>query len=246
MAVIQAELSTLHAETLSQWKTWVQEICQLDLAMGAFRRDGALIGGPGVEVQIDETLINKRKPSVLTAVARPYARQVWLWGAVVSTPGDVQFVFDLPRHPADAEDGRPRGKKELRKCILAHIAWGSHVVHDSWRAYLYMDWADMGLTHGAVNHRREFVNAIGEHTNRIEATWSVLKRWLRKRHNGRLPQTDDMYLYLYEFVWRRRVGDAFYGMLRALRRLYGDDMPLGVDRAEWLQTRFEQYGDEDD
>ena len=51
--------------------------------MGAFATAGGLIGGPGTEVQIDETLINKRKPSVLAAVARPYARQVWLWGAVV-------------------------------------------------------------------------------------------------------------------------------------------------------------------
>ena len=49
--------------------------------------------GNRIEVQADETLLNKRKPSVLAVLARPQTFYVWLWGAVESLRGSEAFVF---------------------------------------------------------------------------------------------------------------------------------------------------------
>ena len=238
--VMNAELPDVHPNTISQWKTYVQELCMLDLECGDTVRSGPIGGldaeGNRIRVQADETLLNKRKPSRLTRVARPQRRQLWLWGAVEegNTPN---FVFEVLKLPEDAADGRPRGKKELRGVIQRCIRPGTELVTDSWKAYMFMDWHSFDIAHLAVNHAREFVTEAGDHTNNIEAHWSVLKRWLRKRYNGRLPQGEDFYLYLWEFAWRKKInGSSFAMIVGAMAKFYGEELPFGETRQSWIDA----------
>ena len=167
-------------------------------------------------------------------------RQIWLWGAIeVGRPvGEERFVFHILRKAEDALEGRPRGKAELERVLRSAVLPGTRLVTDSWRAYLHMDWDALEIERKAVSHAHEFVNAEGCHTNRIEAQWSVLKRWLRRRYHGRLPDRDDLYLYLFEFVWRRRVKEPFYAILEAMGANYSGDAPLGKDRQALLAARL--------
>ena len=240
--IIAAELvGEVHRNTLGQWQTYVQELCLLDLTVGEFRGCGAVGGrapdGTPVRVQADETLLNERKPSPLAAVARPQRRRLWLWGAVEEEDFS-SFPFHILRRAEDAIDGRPRGKAELRRVLSQSIKPGTYLTTDSWRAYLYMDWAALDVQHSAVNHKHEFINEAGDHTNYIESRWGVLKRWLRKQYNGRLPDKENTYLYLFEFVWRQKLAgrDVFYGILAAMSRFYGEDLPFGDDRQAWLDA----------
>ena len=64
------------------------------------------------------------------------------------------------------------------------------------------------LAHKLVNHSYgEIVNEKGYSTNAIEAKWSVVKRWARKKCGGRLPTHSDRRrwrLLLGEFQYRKR------------------------------------------
>ena len=64
--------------------------------------------------------------------------------------------------------------------------------------------------HEIANHREgEIVNARGYSTNAIEAKWSVVKRWIRSKYGGRLPQHNDRRKWrvlLQEFQYRKRYG----------------------------------------
>ena len=239
MRIMCAELPGLHDDTLRQWQTYLQELCMIDCVAGGVAERLQIGGldenGERIEVQADETLINKRKPSILARVARPQAHLVWLWGAVESRRADPNFVFQILRSPDDAADGRPRGKKELWRCISECIRPGTKLVTDGWRAYTFMPWEELDIEWSFVNHSREFVNWEGEHTNRIEGQWSVLKRWLRERYSGRLPDPNVLYLYLFEFVWRRGRQHPFYDILKAMEVFYGEDLPVGDSRQEFVE-----------
>ena len=78
------------------------------------------IGGEGVEVQIDETLVAKRKYNKGRMV-----EQRWLVGGVcpVQRRGFVQFVPD-------------RSRETLDPIIMQYIAPGSHIKSDGWSAYI--------------------------------------------------------------------------------------------------------------
>ena len=48
------------------------------------------------------------------------------------------------------------------------------------------------MPHELVNHSKgEIVNSKGYTTNHIEGRWSAAKRWLKKKHGGRMPTHND-------------------------------------------------------
>ena len=66
--------------------------------------------------------------------------------------------------------------------------------------------------HEVVNHSDgEIVNARGYSTNAIESKWGVVKRWIRAKFGGRLPQHHDRAkwkLVLNEFQYRKTHGSV--------------------------------------
>ena len=133
----------------------------------------------------DESYLTKSKPGGLCKAGRPKKDQVWIWGAVRQGFMKTHFVFRVLKHPNDAYAGRPRGKEA-----------GDIFVSDKWGGTLaavkcirtMSKLTPLQLPHGIVNHSAgEIKNVRGFTTNAIEAKWSVLKRWVRRRSGGRLP-----------------------------------------------------------
>ena len=49
-----------------------------------------------------------------------------------------------------------------------------------------------------------------------------------------------MYLYLFEFVWRRSNPRLFDAIINAMATYYGDDMPYGDARQEFIDRCMTQ------
>lgn len=124
---------------------------------------------PRSEVQVDETVLcGKRKYE--TGARRRKDGTVWVAGfiSVDKTDKDRMMAHVVGRRDAAT----------LNSFILAATDADSKIVSDGWKAY-----AQLGETrgHGVVNHKKEFVNDKGEHTNLIECAWRYVKGHIRKR-----------------------------------------------------------------
>ena len=204
-------------------KEWQQQI-QVFMADGLCKdADGPLpqIGGHGSTVKIDETLLNRgKKRSAPFARARACAgwTQIWLWGAVVTVGPEQGTFIGVMLNSID----QARGAIELKNVLLRTLRPGTRVIHDDWGAYRHLRWLELPFEHDPLScvfaHKNEIKNAFGEHTNEIEGVWGVLKRWLRKRHGGRIPKsTTTLELEIWEFMWRQRTPPSEY--LSAFLRL---------------------------
>lgn len=176
-----------------------------------------MLGGPGVIVQIDESLFN-HKPKVLlrkfTANANVYdivfvllqyhrGRRAeienWVFGMVdTSYSPSLGYMQIVDRRDAAT----------LLPIIRAHTAPGTIVHSDEWAAYSRIDREIPHLQHQTVNHS---VNPTGVHT---QNDWNRVKKKLKTMkgvHSRQLPS------YLDEFMWRERYGttseQAFDSML---------------------------------
>ena len=139
-------------------------------------------------------------------------------GAVLQGDSNA-FVFRVLDHPADALDGRPRGAKEMlanlrliglrKEDVFVSDKWGGTVLAVK-KLRAEKGWPRTKPPHEIVNHSEgEIVNAKGYSTNAIEAKWSVVKRWIRSKYAGRLPQhhsRDKLRNLLKEFQYRKTYG----------------------------------------
>ena len=144
-----------------------------------------LIGGPGKTVEIDETLMCRRK----------YHRgrlllDVWIFGGVCREDKQV-FAVVVKNRQSDT----------LWKEILQHIAPGTTIMSDSWGGYCVIDKQKNPIFyHFCVNHSKNFVDPkTGAHTQYIERLWKKLKR-TNLRYEG-IPR-DQVPSHLAEFIWR--------------------------------------------
>ncbi|CAK0843836.1 unnamed protein product [Prorocentrum cordatum] len=168
-----------------------------------------------IVVQVDEAHLNKRKPGRLARAARPQKDQVRVWGATVQGRPDV-WLFRVPDHPLDAFKCKPRGHDEMLTSMhLLGLKKGTALVSDSWGATIsavkefkkLKRWTVKGLRRELVAHSAgEIVNPNGFATNGIEAVWSVVKRWVRRRCGGRMPShsgREQRRALLAELQWRK-------------------------------------------
>lgn len=142
------------------------------------------VGGNGTEVQIDETVINKRKYNKGRLV-----REKWLFGAI-DTVSKSFVLRNIPNRKAFT----------LSRVIKETIAEDTAVVSDMWPAYISLFSKEPGYTHKTVNHSRHYVDPVtGVHTNLVENLWMRLKNKLRTKH---LRCADNLQGYLDEFCFR--------------------------------------------
>ena len=160
---------------ICSWK-----LCQLTIKLG----------GPGMTVQIDESLFKHK---------RKYHR-----GTGPQTEKWVFGIVDISHQPALGymELVDRRDAATLLPIIQNHVLPGSTIHSDEWRAYSSL--SSQGFTHRTANHSLNFVDPVtGTHTQHVESYWCCAKSKLKKMHG-----TSDKLLpsYLDEFMWKERYG----------------------------------------
>ena len=146
------------------------------------------LGGVGHIVEIDESLMVKRK---YNRVGLRQQHQELVFGMYDRTSGKEWIKF-VPRRDADT----------LLPIIQEFAHPGSTVYSDGWNAY--NDIANLGYVHGRVIHQENFVDPVtGVHTQGVEAYWSRVKQKIKAVYGSRLPLVQS---YLDEFMWRERFG----------------------------------------
>lgn len=143
------------------------------------------IGGDGKIVEIDETLMCKRKYHKGRLL-----NQVWIFGGICTDDKDI-FAVIVP----------DRKKETLEKEILKHIEKGSIIISDLWNGYSGIENLNNDYKHLTVNHSENFVDPdTGADTNEIERLWKELKM-CNIKNNG--IHRIHIYSHICEFIWRR-------------------------------------------
>ena len=193
--------------TISKYTVFFREIISdLMLSDGMKKK----IGGPGLTVEVDESMFGKRKYNRGTIEGR---RQAWVLGGVCRETKEI-FLVLCPENKRD----RPT----LEKIIKDIVELGSTVYTDGWAAYKKLE--ECGYTLDFVNRSEEFVKTSNSsvHTQSIEGCWFQVKRWLPS--SGRY----NLSFYLPVFLWNvdcvRRGVSPFWELLRIVSKCEGSEL----------------------
>ena len=168
--------------------------------------DPILFGVTGGVVQIDESVIAKRKYNV----GRPPSEQKWVLG-----------FYDVDRKVGHMEHVPNRSRETLHNRILSNVAPGSTIATDQWAGYNGLSLH--GYNHTTVNHSRNFVcPETGTHTQAIESFWNSSKSRLRSVKGS---QGDNVWDHIavseYRFRFKLKKED-----IRAAWSLFLEDVSL--------------------
>ena len=145
------------------------------------------IGGEGAFVEIDETLVHKRKYNRGRLLFNE-SKQRWVVGGIQRGTNKV-FAEYVEDRKADT----------LCDIILRNVLPGSVIATDQWKAYQRIE--DHGFILYQVNHSQNFVDPNNPliHTQNIERNWLTLKETIPKHTHGEPRET-----YLVEHLYRRK------------------------------------------
>ena len=185
------------------------------------------IGGPGLTVEIDESMFGKRRYHRGRILGR---RQMWVLGGVCRETKEV-FLVPCPDNTRD--------KATLIPIIKEKVAPGSRIITDGWKAYQSL--GEEGYDWQFVNHSENFIKpgTVDVHTNRIEGQWHCVKRTLPECGNYKLESY--LPVYLWKQLCDREGKDIFWELVRLLHIHQGvfcavdDDL---VDDNESVEVQF--------
>ena len=150
------------------------------------------IGGPGLTVEVDESLFVRRKHNVGRCVG-----QQWVFEGVCRETKEC-FLFAV----------KDRTSATLADSIRKNVLPGSIIISDCWKGYEALDampLADL-YSHYTVNHSEHFVDPdTGAHTQTVESLWCSAKRRFKARNGTHRHLLDS---YLCKFVWRKKFWNA--------------------------------------
>jgi len=161
------------------------------------------IGGPGYTIEVDETLMSRRKYNRGRMLG-----DMWIFGGICRETGSF-FAYLVPN----------RKSETLLEIIQSNILPGTTIISDLWKGYSILDSLPFPkpYEHLTVNHSINFVDPItNAHTQRIERLWRGLKE-IKSRYNG--IQRKDIDLHLAEFIWRKSYVKSSDPFIEALRLL---------------------------
>jgi transposase-like protein len=198
--------SSIQVATKHSWSTISEYIAHFrQLVADSLDLEDSQIGGNGIEVEVDETKLGKRKYNRGHRVDG-----IWVLGGVERTHTKRVFLVPVTDRSADT----------LADVIHRHILPGSIVLSDLWKGYNFLQ-SDENYTHKTVNHSKNFVDPITKtHTNTIEGTWSGVKR----RVPVRCQTQDTVDGHLWEFIWRRKNAERLWdALINALKEMHYDE-----------------------
>ena len=169
--------------TAVDWYNFIRDVCAQ-----YFIDHPAIIGGQGVEDEIDESKFGRRKYN-----RGRYVDVHWVFGGTECITGE-SFLVEVEKRDAAT----------LLPLTRSFIKTGSVIYSDEWWAYSRLQ--RIGYGHNTVNHSVNFVDpATGAHTQTVESMWSACKRMMREEKTMHSSLFDT---YLPEFMWRRK-SDSF-------------------------------------
>ena len=133
-------------------------------------RDAPLmLGGPGVVVQIDESLFQHKHKYHQGRAPR---NKVWVFGMCDTSQSPALGVMCIVPN---------RTHSTLLPILQQHLRPGNLVHSDQWRAYYScVQQLQPVAQHQTVNHSLNFVDpTTGIHTQNVESYWSRVKRKFR-------------------------------------------------------------------
>lgn len=156
------------------------------------------IGGIGIEVEIDETKMGKRKYNRGHMV-----EGVWVIAGVERTPEKKVFAVSVPDRTAAT----------IKEIIEKYVHTGSIILTDGWKAYKTVC-KELSFDHLIVDHSKNFKDPItGVHTNTVEGVNNGLKTLIKPR-NRTIDGIDNYLLY---YIWRKNNKHNIWGgFIRAL------------------------------
>ena len=207
-AADEAEISECTAIDIYQW---FREVWSTKLLSEARANPNVVkLGGPGVVVQIDESMFS-HKPK--NHRGRPARSENWVFGMVDTSRNPALGVMRLvPRRDAAT----------LLPIIKDWCLSGTIIYFDEGAAYNRINTLPNITQHQHVNHSLHFVDpATGVHTQNIESYWNNVKTKLKRM---RRCHSDHLESYLDEHMWRERYGSthrqAFQGLCQCIAEIY--------------------------
>lgn len=173
------------SHTIVDWRNYFRDVCASVIDSGNSNK----IGGAGCTVEVDETLVYKRKSHVGRLLANE-SSGVWVFGGICRESGQA-FLVKVANRNADT----------LLQAIQDNVLPGTRIISDCWRAYSNLSCA--GYLHSAVNHSYNFVDLHDKtvNTQRVERMWRTLKAIIPKTSSQETRWT-----YLAEFIFKQRAG----------------------------------------
>ncbi|XP_071152157.1 uncharacterized protein [Mytilus edulis] len=175
-------------KTVIQMYQYLRDVCSTKLLNTPIE-----LGGPGVVVQIDESLFNHK--SKYNRGRRP-KKELWVFGLADTSFKPAITYMELVEK---------RDAATLLPIIEKAVKPGTIIYSDQWKAYCNIQ-RDLQLEHATVNHSVNFVDPeTGVHTQAIESYWAKAKykfKVMKGVSSDLLPN------YLDERMWRDRWGSS--------------------------------------
>lgn len=148
-------------------------------------RNDEKIGGIGQIIEIDETMLFRRKYN-RGRILSTEKQQVWVFGGIER---ESKLCF--------AEIVSRRDEQTLINVLKKYVLPGTTIYSDGWRAYRNLN--EYGFIHDYVNHSENFLNPTNQniHTQTIERKWRSLKDSFPKSSNGE-HRSDHLIEFLYK------------------------------------------------
>jgi transposase-like protein len=163
-----------------------------------------MIGGAGTVVEIDESLVTRRKYN-----RGRLTTQRWVFGGIQRRTSDtynafIEFVAD-------------RKEATLLGVLQRKVRLGTTIISDGWAAYHSL--SCHGYSHHVINHSQNFVDPNNPfiHTQTIENHWKHLKAWLKSRGSNLGTKMEE---YLVEYLYKKRYPQVFEAMIAHIASKY--------------------------
>ena len=164
------------------------------------------IGGEFRTVEIDETVISKRKYNCGRMLP-----EIWVFGGICVETDEI-FIKIVQNRKAET----------LIPLIESSIMPGSIIVSDCWKSYDGIQYLETAFQHFTVNHRYNFVDPeTGFNTQKCERLWRSLKEFKHQNHGIQRSRINS---YIQEFIFRyntkmKKMDDPFLFFLKVISQM---------------------------